>query len=158
MPRMTRATAAMLLLLPLLAGLATGCAGQTKTFNIVVHNNSSLPVTVWLTKDGPPAEKGWYTPDEFLQSAPDERSPGVQLPPGKTADTGNVTGTFPQGTHAVLLVYRAGSTANAPGKSAPLTVPLAPGKSELTVDETDKGQLQVTKPAIGGTTPVAIEH
>ena len=155
MPPMTRAIAVTMLLL--LAPLAAGCAGPSKSYNVTVHNNADLPVTLWLTKDGPPPEKGWYTPDEFLQAPPGERSPGVQLPAGKTAHTGNVSGTFPQGTHAVLLIFRAGSSANAPGKSEPLTVPLEPGKSDLAVAVNDKGQLLVTKPAAGDKTPLAIE-
>src|SRR5205823_11978981 len=121
-----------------------------------VHNKSDLPRMVWLTKDGPPEEKGWYTPDAFVQTTPDTRSPGVQLPPGKTADTGNVRGTFPQGTHAILLVYRSGKEADQSGKSSPLTVPLRPGKNELAVEVDPQGRLFVYDPVISTKNPITI--
>ena len=137
--------------------LAGGCAGPSRSFDVVVHNQSELPVTLWLTKSGPPQEKGWYTPDEFVKAPPDTPSPGVQLPPGKTADTGNVSGTFPRGTDAILLVYRAGRSADVIGKSEPLLVKLHPGKTELAVNADSTGRLYVYNPIISTTNPIAIE-
>src|SRR3712207_3685144 len=114
-----------LMLFVTLAAAVTGCASApTKSFDITVHNRTELPGTIWLTKDGPPKERGWYTLDQFLKMPENETSPGVRVPPGKRANTGKVTGKFPQGTNPVLLVYRSGETANAPGRSEPLTVQL----------------------------------
>src|SRR5262245_45536831 len=84
------------------------CSAPKQSYDITVHNKSDVPVLIWLTKDGPPEEKGWLTTEQFLEASPDEPSPGVKLPPQKTADTGKVTGTFPKGTHAILLVFRTG--------------------------------------------------
>ena len=36
--------------------LVMGCAGPTQTFDVTVHNDSSMPVTIWLTKEGGPIE------------------------------------------------------------------------------------------------------
>ena len=139
---MTRMRWTCLLLLAVAIG--AGCGGSNKqTYNVVVHNRSELPVMVWLTKDGPPAEKGWYTPEEFVQAPGDAPSPGVQLPAGKTADTGKVSGSFPSGTNAVLLVFKSGPSADLPGGSEPVSVKLQPGKNELAVSTDASGKLAV---------------
>lgn len=142
MPRM-KWTMLSLLAVTVAAGFV-GCAGSTrKTFDVVVHNRSNLAVMVWLTKDGPPVENGWYTPEEFVKTSPDTPSPGVQLPAGKTADTGKVSGAFPSGTNAVLLVFRSGPSADLPGGSEPLSVTLQPGRNELSVSTDASGKLVV---------------
>jgi len=146
------------MLMPVVILLCIGCAGGTKrTYDVVVYNRSDLPVMVWLTKDGPPVEKGWYSPDEFLKAPPDAPSPGVQLPAGKTADTGKVSGTFPGGTNAILLVFRSGVEADRHGPSQPLTVTLHPGKNELAVSTDQSGRLFVYNAVISTTNPIAIE-
>ena len=96
---MTRLTALLLL-----ATLAAGCA---PSYRVEVKNQTSQPVTLWLTKDGPPKEEGWYSPED-LAAFPEESRPRYDLaivPPGKTADTENLSGEFPRGTNAVLRVY-----------------------------------------------------
>jgi hypothetical protein len=145
-------------LLPLAIFFCIGCAAGTKrTYDVVVHNRSEVPVMVWLTKDGPPVENGWYSPDQFLETSPDTPSPGVQLPAGKTADTGNVSGTFPKGTNAILLVFRSGVEADRHGSSHQLTLKLKPGKNEFAVSIDPTGRLFVYDPVISTTTPIAIE-
>jgi hypothetical protein len=144
-------------LLPLVIFFCIGCAGSKRTYDVVVHNQSDLPVMVWLTKDGPPVENGWYSPDDFLKTSPDTPSPGVQLPPGKTADTGNISGTFPQGTNAILMVYRSGVAADRHGRSEPLTLKLKPGKNRFAVSTDPTGRLFVYDPVISTTNPIAIE-
>jgi hypothetical protein len=124
--------------------IAVGCA-PTRTYDVTVHNNTPDPVMLWLTKDGPPAEEGWYTTEQFLQAPPDTPSPGIQLPAGDTADTGKVKGKFPQGTHAILSITRSGEAARVPGGSDPLIIRLAPGKNEITVVE--EGGKLMAKPA-----------
>ena len=125
-------------LLIALATMTVGCA-PTRTFDVTVHNKTPQTVMLWLTKDGPPAEKGWWTSEQFVAQPEGTPSPGIQLPPDKTADTGKLKGKFPDGTHAILLVYRTGPAAAVPGGSEPLTIRLAPGKNELAVyDESGK--------------------
>ena len=135
--------------------IAVGCA-PTKTFDLTVHNQSDVPVMLWLTKDGPPAEKGWLTPEQFLAAPAEEPSPGVRLEPQKTADTGKVKGQFPDGTNAVLLIFR---TSDAPSvaSSGPIALPLRPGRNELAVAKNEKGRLYVYNPVISVQTPLATE-
>ena len=132
------------LLLIALAALAVGCA-PTRTFDITVHNKTPETVMLWLTKDGPPAEKGWWTSEQFVAQPEGTPSPGIQLPPDKSADTGKVKGTFPQGTSALLLIYRTGPSAALPGGSEPLTIKLAPGRNELSVHD-ESGKLTAKSP------------
>ena len=125
----------------ILLGVAIGCT-PTRTYEVSVRNDTPDPVTLWLTKDGPPAEAGWYTTEQFLAAPPDTLSPGIELPPGKIADTRKRKGKFPKGTNAILLIYRTGALAAAPGGSFPLTVRLAPGRNEMSVVEAS-GKLAV---------------
>src|SRR5688572_19136145 len=86
----------------LLLMTAAGCAYQVE-----VKNQTSEPVTLWLTKDGPPAEEGWYSPEQ-LAAMPEDGRPLYDLavvPPGRTATTEKMSGEFPKGTRAVLRVY-----------------------------------------------------
>ena len=129
------------LLFAILLAVTIGCT-PTRTYDITVHNDTPDQVMLWLTKDGPPAEEGWYTTEQFVAAPPTARSSGIQLPAGKIADTGKRKGKFPKGTNAVLLIYRTGAAADAPGGSFPLTVRLAPGRNEMSVVETS-GKLSV---------------
>ncbi len=117
------------------AGATTGCssaAGPTRHFDVAVHNKTPQSVMVWLSKDGPPVEKGWLTTEQFLDTSPGEPSPGVDLEPDKTAHTAQ-SGKFPQGTHAILEIF---------GHSAGvLTLRLQPGKTDLTVHLDPQGRL-----------------
>src|SRR5688572_21943044 len=90
----------------LLAFIVAGC-GSGKSYQVEVKNQTSQPVTLWLLKDGPPKEEGWYSPEE-LSAMPEETRPRYDLaivPPGKTGFTGKVSGDFPSGTNAVIRVY-----------------------------------------------------
>ena len=91
-----------------LAGLvAVGGCGSGKTYQVEVTNRTSQPVTLWLAKDGPPKEEGWYAPEE-LGAIPENARPRYDLaivPPGRTGFTGKMSGEFPRGTSAVLRVY-----------------------------------------------------
>ena len=86
--------------------VVSGC-GSAKSYQVEVKNQTNQPVTLWLTKDGPPKEEGWYSPEE-LSASPEESRPRYDLaivPPGRTGFTGKVSGEFPKGTNAVLRVY-----------------------------------------------------
>ena len=95
----------------LLVGISTvGCAPtyQTRTYDVNVRNDCTDPVTVWLTKDGPPYESGWLAPEDIAvesPKAPTHIISGLVIPPGKTGFTGPRKGQFePQGS-AVLRIY-----------------------------------------------------
>jgi hypothetical protein len=100
-------------LLPLLGALllvaGSGCQSDFKprTYSVNVTNESSSPVTVWLTKDGPAYERGWQSPEDLAAEArgAGEMVAGVVVPPGKTASVGPVHGTFASDTNAILRVY-----------------------------------------------------
>lgn len=97
----------MLLLTMLLTMAGCGSSTQKRTFDINVRNATEKTITIWLTKDGPPNEKGWGSPEQIAMAAPgrEERISGVVVPPGKTAYTGVVEGKFEYSTAAVLRVY-----------------------------------------------------
>ena len=90
-----------------LAAILVGCGGRGRSYQVVVHNESPKSVTVWLTKNGPPDEPGWKTPEDVAIESLGAQEPlgGVIIPPGKTGETKKVHGTFPEGVDAVLRVY-----------------------------------------------------
>ena len=92
-----------IILVAVLVSIAVGCT-PTRTYDVSVENQTPDTVTLWLTKDGPPAEKGWWTTEQFVAQPADTPSPGVQLPSGRTADTGKRKGKFPESTNAILLI------------------------------------------------------
>ena len=119
-----------------------GC-GSGKSYQVEVKNQTLQPVTLWLTKDGPPKEAGWFSPE-------DSRT-GYDLaivPPGKTGFTGNVSGDFPKGTNAVLRVYEGQKELfhiledTKAGWSNRVDQVLKPGMNRLSVFERD-GQMIV---------------
>ena len=99
------------LLLCLVAIALVTCGGctnaQTRTYQIKVENRSSKPVTVWLTKDGPPWEEGWKSPEDLAIESPkaDEPIGGVVVPPGESRVTRDVKGKILPDVDAVLRVY-----------------------------------------------------
>lgn len=126
-----------------LALLAIGCS-NTKTFkyDISVQNQTDRPITVWLTKDGAPVEKGWRSPEQLAMTLPahEERISGLVIPPGKTAESGVVSGKFAPGVSAWLRVYDGKHKfsellAMSPGDPDRLDVPLDPGKSTVVVKD-----------------------
>ena len=91
----------------LFAVVLFGC-GASRSFQVEAKNQTTRPVTLWLTKDGPPAEDGWRTPEDLAAAAGVEHEPQYDfavVEPGRTGYTDRVSGKFPQGTHAVLRVY-----------------------------------------------------
>ena len=126
-----------------------GC-GSGKSYQVEVKNQTLQPVTLWLTKDGPPKEAGWFSPEDFAQMPEDSRT-GYDLaivPPGKTGFTGNVSGDFPKGTNAVLRVYEGQKELfhiledTKAGRSNRVDQVLKPGMNRLSVFERD-GQMIV---------------
>lgn len=93
----------------LLIGLSLWIGGCTvgRTYEVSVKNDTAGPVTIWLTKDGPPSEDQWLSPEQIAIHPPKttEALGGVVVPPGKTADTGRIKGQFYSDVNAVLRVY-----------------------------------------------------
>ncbi len=92
--------------LTVLLGLI-GCSGPTKSYSVAVRNDVDQPITVWLTKSGPPVEAAWLSPEQLAtyENPRGEKIAGRAVPPGKVAETGEQKGKFPAGTDAVLRVY-----------------------------------------------------
>lgn len=84
----------------------TGCA-RTDTFDLSVRNETPGPLTLALTKDGPPFERIWASPEDLAIESPraDEQHGYVVLPPGREADV-TVKGKFDSQTRGFLRVYR----------------------------------------------------
>jgi len=88
--------------------VAGGCStNEKRTYNVAVKNDSRVPVTVWLTKDGPVYEQNWKSPEDLAieTRSAGEMIAGVIVPPGKTASVGPVHGEFAPSSRAILRVY-----------------------------------------------------
>jgi hypothetical protein len=127
----------------------TGCSGPTKTYSVAVKNELDQPITVWLTKSGPPVEASWLSPEQLAtyENPRGEKIAGRAVPPGKVAETGNQKGHFPSGTEAVLRVYLGQHTldellATNTRSLNRVDVTLSPGRSDLVVQQKD-GKLTV---------------
>jgi hypothetical protein len=125
-----------------------GCGGcaRTEKFDVTVRNDTAGPVTIALTKDGPPFERVWASPEDLAIESPkaNEQHGYLMLPPGKVADV-SVQGKFDGGTNGYVRVYRGDlqiSDMIAIGPSSPnrLDVPLRPGANAIVVGEA-KGRL-----------------
>ena len=132
----------------LAAMMLAGCVTARKyNFDISVKNDTDGPVTIWLTKDGPPEEKGWRSPEQVAITAPahEERIGGMPVPPGKTAFTGPISGEFDPGTFPWLRIYdgkyASFSDLLAVSKGNPRRVDYAldPGKNNLVVRKKGAG-------------------
>lgn len=128
-------------LLVALLVFAPGCSTRTETYDLTVHNRSSKPVIVWLTKNGPPYdEPGWKSPEVIaIESNVQEPKAGVLIPPGQSAETGAVKGTFAGRTAAVLRVYTGSQKFNellamSEGSPDRKDVVLRPGASEIVIE------------------------
>ena len=128
-------------LLFMLVMLGCQASYETRTYDVSVHNLSDGPVTIWLTKDGPPYEPGWLAPEDLAIESPKQNAKlsGVIVPAEKTADTGTVTGRFEPQTHAVLRIYAGKRSfdellASTHGDPTRVDQPLHPGKNDLVVE------------------------
>jgi len=130
------------LFLPLVALLLiVGCASTNKeSFELAVKNQTGTPISIWLTKDGPPAEDGWESPEQ-LALRPQTSTFGFRtIEPGKVAQAGPLTGRFAPGVNAWLRVYQGLHTldeilAISRGSHDRLDYLLSPGRHQITVVE-----------------------
>ena len=130
-----RTTTALLLLCTLV-----GCA-STRTFEVSVKNETGEPITIGLVKEGDPFERNWVSPEDaaIAQQEPDP-SMWAAIPPGKTADTGLVSGKFNPNAQAVLRIYEgkltlSGILAVSRGQPNRLDIPLNPGMNRFVVTQ-----------------------
>jgi hypothetical protein len=129
----------------ILALLAIGCAPRL-TFDLTVTNQTSRPITLGLVKDGPPFEPDFSGPEHFAIAAPAAPQPpwGHVVPPGRSIDSGHITGSFPDDTHAYARIY-AGEHSNAElmaiSEPSPdrLEILIYPGPNKIIVTDTPKG-------------------
>jgi hypothetical protein len=125
----------------LLLLLLAGCHSyETRTYDLTIRNDSAGPITIWLTKNGPPYEKGWLSPEDIAIESPKERDVigGVIVPQGKTAYTGARTGRFQSDTSAILRIYGGQLTfndllASSRDMANRIDLRLHPGKSDYVV-------------------------
>lgn len=84
----------------------TGCSSTTQSFDVTVRNNTTYPIMLWLTKNGPPDEDRWVSPETLANSdRPRSPLPGAVVHPGQTLATDTVSGKFPASTSAILRLY-----------------------------------------------------
>ena len=121
--------------------LAAGCqSAETRSYDITVLNRLHEPITVFLTKTGPPDERGWLSPEQLasLPISEDTARAGTVIGPRNVAHIGNARGVFGADTFAVLRVYRRVGTledysALSPGNPKRLDVYLHPGVNHLLI-------------------------
>ncbi len=138
-----------LLALPLLCTMLVGCSVPTRTYEISVKNEMTQPITVWVTKSGPPVKRRWLSPEQLATyvNPPGDPIAGRAVPPSKTAHAGPLVGHFPEGTEAILRVYLGQHTldellAMGVRNSDRVDVTLSPGRSAYLVHEAN-GKMQV---------------
>ena len=118
-----------------------GCqSAEKRTYDLIVRNATEAPIVVWLTKDGPPFEKDWLSPEDIAIESPKspDRLGGVAVDPGKTAVSGARTGRFAKSTLAVLRIYDSPTSisdilSTSRNSSRRVDVYLDPGRTRLVV-------------------------
>ena len=157
-------------LLPLVGAFllfAGGCQSdfKTRTYSVSVANESSSPVTVWLTKDGPAYERGWLSPEDtaYMSRGAGEVVAGVVVQPGKTASVGPVHGEFASATNAYLRVYLGQhnlSSLLAINKGDPdrRDLELDPGRNDFTVVDQNGMVLVERNTSSGSSAPVTMSN
>ena len=132
------------LLLPMF--LLSACASPKATFQVAIRNDTKDPLSVGLIKIGGEVEAGWDGPEHIAMHAPvlADRKWGTLVKPGEVVTLGPQSGTFVEGTHAILRVYAANATVDellgfSRTDSGRLDIMLWPGPSAYTIDRRDGG-------------------
>lgn len=142
-------------LLPLLLVSVACNRYERRTYDVTVINNSLGPITVGLTKNGPPFDGDWAAPEDVavMNHRDSEAAWGLRLESGKRGQNKRVDARFAPQTLAVLRVYIGELTMDdilAASASAPnrRDVRLREGVSVVTVNETrGKVTIDVSRPA-----------
>jgi len=91
------------------AAILTGCHSyQTRSYDVMVRNDSPVPIVVWLTKDGPPYEQAWLAPEDIAIESPHQADRSMHwttIDPGREQGTPTIKGQFEPNTEAMLRVY-----------------------------------------------------
>jgi len=133
--------------LAVLALASAGCESiTTRSYDLTIQNHLSRPITLFLTKDGPPDEPGWQSPEELAANAIslDHPHDGQIVGPGQTMVFDNIQGQFRQGTTAILRVYEKTGrlediAALSPGNPERTDVILVPGVNNIVIDHDQFG-------------------
>jgi hypothetical protein len=138
--------------------IAAGCAPATqeRTYAVSVDNKLSEPITVFLTKNGPPLEDQWLSPTQ-LAAGPINRDNLIEnfvvIKPGETVGVKKLVGHFQAGTDAVLQIYErtgrlediAAMELDDPRRD---DVVLVPGDNAFVVTSDDRGLLVTPVPYV----------
>lgn len=131
-----------------------GCTRPDK-FDIVVRNDTAGPLTLALTKDGPPFERLWAAPEDLAIESPqaEEQHSYVVLPAGREAEV-SVEGRFDAGTRGYLRVYRGEPlipemVAMSPASPNRLDLRLRPGPNRFVIGDS-AGRLVEKRPGDEG--------
>jgi len=131
-------------LLPLLA-IFVGCAHNpppldSRSYDIIVKNETSRPVTLVLQKESGPRQDAWLTPEEIARgtSIPNAKWGIGVVPAGKSVAARDVRGDFDKGSGAWIRVYRGEPTLGEMLKIQPdsgdrAQAPLTPGSNQFVV-------------------------
>ncbi|MDP9174185.1 MAG: hypothetical protein M3O30_10015 [Planctomycetota bacterium] len=134
--RVMNRTIALLGIAALLLGV-TGCHSGVKSYDVIVTNRLSEPVTVWLTENEQPYDAGFASPEEIaMTKSLDAPLEGRVIAAGMTGET-KKTAEISKNNQPVLRIYRADhlaailalSVAN-PGR---MDMPLMPGITDIDV-------------------------
>jgi len=85
-----------------------GCQEVHKrSYSVDVRNESDMPVTVWMTKEGGLYETNWKSPEDLAIETRNvnEQIAGFVIRPGENAGIGPVEGQFTPHARAMLRVY-----------------------------------------------------
>jgi hypothetical protein len=134
-------------MLVLVLMFVVGCAATTsQTFDVRVKNDSSKPITVWLTKVGPPFEPKWASPEDIATERPGGSNTylGVIVPPSKTGETGSVEAILQPDTTTWLRIYSNAEKfsellAMSKGNPNRLDIKLEPGVNSFVVTDSPGG-------------------
>ena len=133
-------------LLLLVACVAIGCESSGR-FEVMVRNQTDLPLSVGFVKNGPPVDLAWASPTEMLLTRPKERNRrwGTVIPAGETGVIGPQQGKFKTGVTAFVAIYVGDKTTldlTAVSSDSPdqLWIPIPNGRSAFEIHN-DQGQL-----------------
>lgn len=136
---------ALVLLLVLTA--LVGCGNPSYEYSVSIKNETTYPLTIGFTKEGPQDQDLWIAPETVALDRSIEPARTIWgeigLPPGKTATNEQpLVATLPDGANAYMRVYRGklfliDVLAMSPGSAGRVDVALRPGKNSIVIVERD---------------------
>lgn len=105
-----------------------------------MHNALDGPAMIFLTKDGPPLQDGWWSPEDIavLYGKVNDDLSRMVVKAGGVAESGKMTAQLALGAHAILTIYEGihelpELLAIRRGSADRTDLRLAPGKTEITI-------------------------